>query len=115
VGGPNGAALYSYGNGRIYFEVQDAQGLVGRSQSFYAQPYADGSSHTLVGCANNGVLTLYSEGVSVGAPLGTGTGLLSWWAPIVHIAESTGGSYKLNGFLGSVDFCSQGTPAACGW
>jgi hypothetical protein len=71
--------------------------------------FAPGSTHTITSCSNDGLMTLYADGVLVNNGDVLGTGLISAWSPTVTLGAYTG-SREGNGYIGSIDFNTSGNP-----
>jgi hypothetical protein len=98
----------------LEFAITDST-AVSKLHSINKSALVSGTFYTFTLCSNDGTMTMYQDGVLLAPSLtGAGTGLLSAWPSTFSVAATTAGQ-EWNGYIGSIDFCTEGTPTACGW
>ncbi len=109
--GANSWNVQAYGT-KIYLDSRGGDAVAISMNADHT--FTDGSTHTIVACANNGVGTLYYDGSFT--PAGTGAvATFSAWPTSAFMGSVAAGVYSWDGTIGSLEFNTTGDPRDFVW
>lgn len=109
--GANSWNVQAYGT-KIYLDSRGGDAVAISMNADHT--FTDGSTHTIVACANDGVGTIYYDGSFT--PAGTGAvATFSNWPTSAFMGSVAAGVYSWDGTIGSLDLNSTGDPRDFVW